>query len=132
MPSSFTPKTKDAAIEIYPTRLEEEFMSVQAAGSNFSNLSVAEQEALRTIKSDNYIVIKGADKGSAVVVWDKEDYLLEAESQLSDTEVYAECNSDPLPLLQNKISDVLMRIKTRGDVSGKILKSSFCQRATFM
>ena len=112
VPSSFTPKTKDAAIEVYLTRLEEELMSVQAAGSNFSNLSVAEQEALRTIKSDNSIVIKGADKGSGVVVWDKEDYLLEAECQLSDTEVYAECNSDPLPLLQNKISDVLKRIKT--------------------
>ena len=112
MPFSFTPKTKDAAIEIYLTRLEEELMSVQAAGSNFSNLSVAEQEALRNIKSDNYIVINGADKGSGVVVWDKEDYLLEAESQLSDTEVYAECNSDPLPLLQENISDVLKRNKT--------------------
>ena len=36
---------------------------------------------------DDQIIIKPADKGSAVVVWCKDDYLLEASSQLSDTGV---------------------------------------------
>ena len=35
------------------------------------------------LKHDQSIVIKEADKGSVVVIWDKRDYLLEAEKQLS-------------------------------------------------
>ena len=36
------------------------------------------------------VVIKPADKGSAVVVWEKTDYLTEAERQLSDEKTYEE------------------------------------------
>ena len=36
------------------------------------------------------VVIKPADKGSAVVVWDRNDYLKEAERQLSDEKTYEE------------------------------------------
>ena len=35
-----------------------------------------------------------ADKGSGVVVWDREDYPAEAEFQLSDPEVYEELKGD--------------------------------------
>ena len=38
-------------------------------------------DALYSLKNDNTIIIKGADKGS-VVVWDREDYLKEAHKQL--------------------------------------------------
>ena len=51
-----------------------------------------------SLKFDNTIVIKGADKGSAVVVWDREDYLKEAHKQLSDEEVYEEVTNDPSAL----------------------------------
>ena len=50
----------------------------------------------RTIKN---IVIKGTDKGSAVVVWDREDYINEAEKQLGDRNVYEEVPDDPEPLI---------------------------------
>ena len=45
----------------------------------FSNLSIGEQQALYDLKSDKTIVIKEADKGSAVVVWDREDCCAEAK-----------------------------------------------------
>ena len=32
--------------------------------------------------------MKSADKGSCVVIWDREDYLKEADRQLSDTKIY--------------------------------------------
>ena len=38
---------------------------------------------------------KVSDKGSAVVVWDREDYLKEAEKQLGDGDVYEEVPDDP-------------------------------------
>ena len=36
---------------------------------------------------DDQIIIKPADEGDAVVIWCKDDYLLEASNQLSDTSV---------------------------------------------
>ena len=38
-----------------------------------NNLTSKERQALYDLKNDISIVTKGADKGSAVVVWDRED-----------------------------------------------------------
>ena len=53
------------------------------------------------------IIIKPGDKGSAVVVWSKNDYLLEASNQLSDTSVYLKCVGDPLKKVNNEVKSVL-------------------------
>ena len=74
-------------------------MLINEKGSNISNLSRGENKALFDLKNDISIVIKEADKGSAVVVWDREDYLKEADSQLSNKEVYQEVMDDPLPVI---------------------------------
>ena len=61
----------DPVLENYLSLLEKEVMSVSPEGKNFSNLSPSEQLSLKQLKSDRNIVIKEADKGSAVVVWDR-------------------------------------------------------------
>ena len=43
---------------------------------------------MRALADDRSIVIKKADKGSTVVVWERNDYILETEKQLSDANVY--------------------------------------------
>ena len=40
------------------------------------------------LADDRSIVVKKADKGSTVVIWDRNDYILEAEKQLCDANVY--------------------------------------------
>ena len=45
---------------------------------------------MRNLQSDRNVIIKPADKGSAVVIWDRSDYLKEAEKQLSDSSTYLE------------------------------------------
>ena len=117
IPSRFKPKNVDASIEVYLSHLEEELMSINCNGSNFSNLSVEEQGALRNLRNDDSIVIKSADKGSAVVVWDREDYLREADNHLLDQGVYKECSKDPLPGLQKLISDTLKKVLDKGEIS---------------
>ena len=67
------------------------------------------------LKNDTTIVIKGADKGSAVVVWDREDYIKEAENQLGDTNIYDEVPNDAKPLM-NIILNTLENIRKRGDI----------------
>ena len=43
---------------------------------------------MRSLAEDHSIVIKPADKGPCVVVWDKLDYLAEAENHLKDNNIY--------------------------------------------
>ena len=86
-------RERDAAIEIYLSRLEEEILNIYN-NLHYNNLIRDERNALKQLKNYHSIYIKEADKGSGVVVWDREDYLSEAESQLSDPEVYEELKGD--------------------------------------
>ena len=59
---------------------------------------------------------KSADKGSVVVVWDRGDYIKEAEKQLNDKEVYKEVSNDAAALLKI-INTVIAKITKRGDLN---------------
>ena len=120
---TFNPRNVDTSIEVYLSCLEDELLNVSAYGSNYSNLTVQEQEALRNLKNDNAIIIKEADKGSGVVIWDREDYLKEADNHLLDSNFYSEyiSETDPLSLLKDKITQALDKIKERGDIDNQTL-----------
>ena len=45
---------------------------------------------MRNLENDRNVLIKPADQGSSIVVWDRLDYLAEAEKQLSDSNTYKE------------------------------------------
>ena len=62
------------------------------------------------------IIIKGADNGSAVVVWDREDYLKEAYEPLENKDVYVEAQNDPCTLIYT-IARALEKIRTQGNLS---------------
>ena len=51
------------------------------------NLTKDKYVAMRSLEN---ATIKPADKGSSIVVWDRLDYLAEAEKQLSDSKTYKE------------------------------------------
>ena len=90
--SKWQPPEKDWSpyVEVFLSELEKELFSIEPSGRNHPNLSPEEREALKLLENDKSIVIKPADKGSAVVVWDRGDYLLEAYNQLSEETVYSE------------------------------------------
>ena len=58
----------------------------------YSNFTSEEWKALRSLADDKQIVIKKADKGFCVVIWDRDDYLPEAERLLKDENVYRNVN----------------------------------------
>ena len=62
--SKFNPRNKDAAIELYLSKLEEELMNICAQGNNYSNVSREELVAINNLKADRTLVIKEAAKGS--------------------------------------------------------------------
>ena len=113
--STFNPRNKDAAIEIYMSSLEEKLMKIEIPKDKFNNLTSKERKALYDLKNDKNIIIKGADKGSAVVAWDREDYIKEAEKQLGVSDVYEEVPDDAEPLIST-IHTTLEKIRKRGDL----------------
>lgn len=92
----FIPKStwKPPLAAIHPDILET-FNSMDKEVSNLSitsekpNLSRNERQALNLLKKDQSIVIKKSDKGSCCVILNREDYISEAEHQLSNPKHYA-------------------------------------------
>ena len=117
---TFNTKKKDVIIETYLSSLKQKLLDIDIPEDKFNNLSKEERDALHSLKNDNTIVIKGAGKGSEVVVWDREDYLEEAHKQLSDEEVYEEVTNDP-STLESTIFNALNKIRARGDLSAENL-----------
>ena len=76
--SSFNPRNKNAIIETYISWLEERLLDIEISSKKYFNIPKEERDALCSLGNDSTIIIKGADKGSVVVDWDREEYLKEA------------------------------------------------------
>ena len=113
---TFNPRNKDAVIETYLSCLEERLLDIEIPSKRFNNLTKDERNAMNSLKDDKSIIIKGADKGVAVIVWDCEDYIKGATKQLEDKEVYMEVPNDSSALLST-IFKSLKKIRKRGDLS---------------
>ena len=122
VPSTWTPAINMVELEVYLSILEDELMQIGEHGKNFSNLSEGEREALKALVNDTSIVIKPADKGSAIVIWDREDYEKEAKRQLNDEKVYEKVSGDPVPQINKKI-DYLLNHMTRSKQIDKKIRS---------
>ena len=60
------------------------------ADIRYSNLSWEEWNAIRSLADDRNIIIKKAAEGSCIIIWGRNEYLIEAEKQLSYKKVYQE------------------------------------------
>ena len=97
--------------------MEERLIDIETSSKRFNNLTKKEWKALYSLKDDPSIIIKGADKGSIVIVWDRKDYLKESyRQQLDDKEVYEQVPDDP-SALANTLIKALEKIRLRGDLS---------------
>ena len=80
-------------LQVFLSRVENELFELPEAGIKYTNLSREEWNAIRSLADNRNIIIKKADKGSCIVIWDSNDYLMEAEKQFSDKKVYQEVNN---------------------------------------
>ena len=69
-------KPSKFGLEVFFSRVEKEHFSDEMNDSTQSNPSEEEWMVLRDLADDRNVLIKSNDKGSSVVVWDKDDYLL--------------------------------------------------------
>ena len=72
------------------------------------------------MKNSLSIIVKGADKVSVAVVWERRDYLKEAYRQLNDKEVFEQVPNDS-SVLGNALMKALEKRRLRSDLSKGIL-----------
>lgn len=70
-------------------------------------MTKVDRAAISSLLKDENIVIKQADKGGAIVILNKTDYITEALHQLSDPFVYVPIASDPTRHIQSLIKIIL-------------------------
>ena len=73
-------KKREVAIEAYLEALEREILTRDFDMTYRRNLTREEQQALQNLRDYDDIIIKQADKGSAVVIMDKGWFSLATES----------------------------------------------------
>jgi predicted GIY-YIG superfamily endonuclease len=89
------PKSSIPNLEAFINSVENDTSRHINHTNKYSNLTKEETDALHSLKSRTDIIIKPADKGSAVVVMNREDYISEASRQLSDARFYQKLDHDP-------------------------------------
>ena len=84
------------------------------------NISPAEEKAILDLKNDTSIVIKPADKGSAIVILDRATYLNEGYTQLSDTSYYEKLDEDPTQLFYKQVRDAVEDMYQNGEIDESV------------
>ena len=86
--STRKPPKAHRKLEFFVSQLKNEIFKFLFENLRHSNPSKEEWETIGALADDLTIVIEKADKDSCVVVWNRTDYLLEAEKKLNDTSTY--------------------------------------------
>ena len=76
-------------------------------------MSKEERDALHNLSHD--------DKGSGIVIWDRSDYLLEYQRQLSEQQVYEKIEQSPLEKVTNRIKTTLKQMVRKKEIETKVM-----------
>lgn len=88
------PKRLDANITEFCDKLKNcLYETINENQNKFTNISLRELKALRTLKRNKDIVIKKADKNSGIVVLNKIDYEVKIMEMLNDEKVYTKIDT---------------------------------------
>ena len=82
-----------------------------------NNLNKDEQETLNQISKRNSLVISKADKGNAVVIQNKTDYIRKAIEIISDKSKFSCLESDPTLEREAKLQRQLNYLRKKGNLS---------------
>ena len=122
--STWEPESQkvDPAIETFCRAVLADLDSYQPMSPRHNNLSESENASLETLKREKAITIKKADKGSAVVVMDTADYVMEAERQLSDANYYVHKAENLTEHFSDQISEILHDLLANEEIEHEVLQ----------
>ena len=84
--------------------------------NSVSNLSPAERLALKDLRNNKDIIIRIADKGAAVVIQNRLDYLKEGYRQLSDPKFYQKLDHNPTAKYKAEVNTMVEDLYQNGEI----------------
>ena len=93
LPSKFNPP-KPSMLEHIQEILNDRILTHNPSKGRPRNLTNKQYHLLEELRKNNSIVIKKADKGSNIVIMDREFYVKETMRQLTDKKFYKKCEKD--------------------------------------
>ena len=93
---------------------------MQEVKTNRKNLSKKEIKAMEDLKKREDVVICNADKGGAVVICSVQDYIKEADRQLSDRNFYKKLPHNPTSEHAALVDNAIDNLKIQGKLDGKM------------
>ena len=119
---------EQACLKLEPHNAEELRATMRGALRNSqeptSNITKQEVQVLAELKKDQSRVILTVDKGVAIVIMDKEDYLKKAKALL-DQGTYKALKTDPTSRMKAKMINLLKKIKTEGGIDDILYKKLY-------
>ena len=88
-----------------------------------NNTSIFDKKAIKNLRTNKNIVIKKADKGSAIVIMDKPEYLKKVYSHLNNREAYEKLtNTEEIMNTKTLINSFLEFLEKKGHITHKTRK----------
>ena len=122
--SHWQPPRQGHDLETFVSSVESDIASHKPPKPRHDNLTKEERNALHSLQRRSDIVIKPADKGSAVVVMDRDHYVSEAERQLNDSTYYELLDHDPTDEFAKKVLEAVEEMFDDGYITEKNMRSS--------
>ena len=122
--SSWNPPEGQPCLKVFLSPVEHKLFEITKRDLRYSNLSKEKWRATRSLADDRSIVIRNCDKGSCVVVWGRNNYVLEAEKQRRDLNVSRDVTNceNTLPELSEASNKMLSSLRREGFTIEKQLK----------
>ena len=118
--STWTPNDENIPLEVLETiKNINTDLSKLKIPHHQNNLKDNEIKALKNIKQIPDIIIKSADKGSATVIMDRQNYINEGYRQLGDTRYYEKIPNPIFPETKLKVHEILKDLLDKHIISEK-------------
>ena len=119
-PSTWTPKAgRDKWLDAYIKAVKEDVIA--GLNRNFKlNKTMEEESAMKELLNDDEIVNRPADKGSGIVVMDRDEYVRKLQGEMSDSATYEEVPGDRTRTVQNKMKKVVDTLYKKGSIDNDL------------
>ena len=119
-------KPKSTFNPVGPFQLETMFYSIEQDLHRLKyrqprkkNLNKEEYQSIKSLKNNPDIIIKPADKGSAIAILNKDNYIAEGERQLQDEQFYEETHTDLTGEVIHRVNLFANNMLQRGQITEK-------------
>lgn len=115
---------RDRHLDLYIDAVQKDVIhAYKVHKPSMNNISKREKEALLTLSNCEDLVIKPADKGGAIVVLNRSDYIEEGKRQLNNKQFYKHLDFDPTTEHKKIIVTTLENLTREGAINSKLKKA---------